>query len=75
MSRFTAGLILIFTCFIIFEVAIYASMEEKLSEFEQAIIIIKSDVKEVQKTQRLVAQDAEKTMRFVIESGVTNDKN
>ena len=63
-----------FLGFLIFEIAIYASVEEKLSAFERSIELTKTEIKELQKTQRLIAQDAESTMRFVIESGVTDEK-
>ena len=74
MSRITAGITLIFIGFIIFEIAIYASVKEKLAEFEQSVFLIKVEIEELQKTQRLIAQDADMAMRFVIESGVTDDK-
>ena len=66
---------LMFVCFILFEIGLYISMKEKITNLEYQIKTTNIEVEELRKTQRLISQDVDFALHLAVESAGGTDEN
>lgn len=74
MKNSVFAIIIIFISLIVFEIAIYANIKNRFTDFEYKLKSVNIEIEELRKTQRLMSQDADLALRLAVESAGENDE-
>ena len=63
----------IFVAIFIFETCMYISVTEKVTGYEKTVVSMQTEIEELKKNQRIIAQDVDFAVRIVTEGGINED--